>query len=61
MASSCQAAVWLKDTASLVDGQVVRTGKQSDFWTHADWFASRQVRDEPIDGGLLDLSRYLND
>lgn len=31
-----QALVWLKDTASLADGHVVRTGKQSDFWTHAD-------------------------
>ncbi|XXY46581.1 site-specific DNA-methyltransferase [Sorangium sp. So ce269] len=31
-----QAAVWLKDTAKLVDGRVVRTGKQSDFWAHAD-------------------------
>jgi len=31
-----QAAVWLKDTARLVDGKVVRTGKLSDFWTHAD-------------------------
>ena len=35
--------------------------RSPDFWTHADWFAARQVRDEPIDGGLLDLSRYLND
>ncbi len=31
-----QAAVWLKDTARLADGKVVRTGKLSDFWTHAD-------------------------
>ncbi|HTN83163.1 MAG TPA: site-specific DNA-methyltransferase, partial [Sorangium sp.] len=31
-----QAAVWLKDTAKLVEGRVVRTGKQSDFWAHAD-------------------------
>jgi adenine-specific DNA-methyltransferase len=31
-----QAAVWLRDTASLVDGKVVRTAKQSDFWAHAD-------------------------
>ncbi len=35
--------------------------RSKDFWTHADWFAQRAVRDEPIDGGLLDLSRYLND
>ncbi|PZR04354.1 MAG: site-specific DNA-methyltransferase [Archangium gephyra] len=31
-----QAVVWLKDTATLVNGQIVRTGKLSDFWTHAD-------------------------
>lgn len=31
-----QSVVWLRDTAILRDGKVVRTGKQSDFWAHAD-------------------------
>jgi len=35
--------------------------RSHDFWAHADWFAAHQLRSEPIDGGLLDLSRYLND
>lgn len=28
--------VWLKDTARVEDGQIVRTGKLSDFWAHRD-------------------------
>ncbi len=43
----------------LDDFGVRRSAK--DFWEHADWFNGRQVKDEPIDGGLLDLSRYLPD
>lgn len=31
-----QAAVWLKDTAQVQDGKIIRTGKLSDFWSHAD-------------------------
>jgi adenine-specific DNA-methyltransferase len=31
-----QVFVWLKDTAEVVDEKIVRTGKLSDFWTHAD-------------------------
>ncbi len=46
--------------AAFLDAFGVRR-RSKDFWTQADWFADRQVRDEPIDGGLLDLSRYLND
>jgi len=46
--------------AAFLDAFGVRR-RSNDFWTHADWFAARQVVDEPIDGGLLDLSRYLND
>lgn len=31
-----QIVVWLRDTAKVEDGQVVRTGKLSDFWAHRD-------------------------
>ena len=31
-----QVFVWLKDTAEIVEGKIVRTGKLSDFWVHAD-------------------------
>ncbi len=46
--------------AAFLDAFGVRR-RSREFWTHADWFAARLLRDEPIDGGLLDLSRYLND
>jgi len=31
-----QIVVWLRDTAKVEDGEVVRTGKLSDFWAHRD-------------------------
>lgn len=31
-----QVFAWLSDTAEVQDGQVVKTNKLSDFWTHAD-------------------------
>lgn len=31
-----QACVWLRDIAEIVDGELVRTSKLSDFWTHRD-------------------------
>ena len=46
--------------AAFLDAFGVRR-RARDFWTHSDWFAASQLREEPIDGGLLDLSRYLND
>ncbi len=30
-----------------------------DFWAQADWFNAQATRESPIEGGLLDLSRYL--
>ena len=41
-----------------VDTYGVRRGAQ-DFWENADWFAAHELLEEPIEGGLLDLSRYL--
>jgi len=30
------------------------------FWASADWFLAHELLDEPIEGGLLDLSRYVS-
>lgn len=37
---------------------VRRTG--FDFWEHADWFQRRYAALEPLESGILDLSRYEN-
>lgn len=33
---NAQVFVWLRDTAEVRDGTIARTGKLSDFWTHAE-------------------------
>ena len=30
----------------------------SDFWQNSDWFQNQYLQSEPINGGLLDLTRY---
>jgi hypothetical protein len=31
-----------------------------DFRANADWFNAHQLLEDPIEGGVLDLSRYLS-
>ena len=41
----------------LLEKYGVRRGAKN-FWETADWFSAHELREEPIEGGLLDLSRY---
>lgn len=41
-----------------LDTYGVRRGAQG-FWANADWFSAHELLEEPIEGGLLDLSRYV--
>lgn len=43
-----------------VDAWGVRR-RSPEFWTQFDWFNAQQRSEEPIEGGVLDLNRYLND
>jgi hypothetical protein len=43
----------------LLDRYGVRRSAKG-FWSTADWFSAQLLREEPIEGGLLDLSRYLS-
>lgn len=45
--------------ARLVDAYGVRRSAPH-FWVSADWFNAHQLREDPIEGGVLDLSRYLS-
>jgi hypothetical protein len=31
-----------------------------DFWLHADWFNQQHLREQPVNAGIFDLSRYQN-
>jgi hypothetical protein len=43
----------------LIDAYGVRRSSP-DFWVNADWFNAHQLLEDPIEGGLLDLSRYIS-
>lgn len=44
---------------TFIDAYGVRRSAPA-FWATADWFTAHQLKEDPIEGGLFDLSRYLS-